>query len=140
DRLCRQRAAVAEAENRGSVRDYRNEIALRGVIVSSCFVLGDGKDWYGDTRGVCKRKVPLACHRLRGDDFQLARTANGVKLGGLVVSKSRPSQAEKGLGGHCCSMNATGVPGRTTLADATVMPQGKADAAIDTVVPKQGAG
>src|SRR5262245_23489939 len=138
DRLCRQRAAIAEAEDRGSVRDYRNEIALRGVIVSSSFVLGDGKDWYGDTRGVCKRKVPLGCHRLRGDDFQLARTANAVKLQGFLVSKGRPTPADKGLGGHCYSMNATGVPGRTTLADATVMTQGKAAAAIDTVIHRRG--
>ena len=98
-RLCRKRAAVAEAEDGGAVGDDGDEIALGRVVVGAAFVLGDREHRDGDARRIGQRQVALGRHRLGGDDFQLAGPANAVKLQGFLVGKGRPVAAG-GLGGH----------------------------------------
>ena len=78
-RLCRQRAAIAEAENGGAVGDHRDEIALGRVVVGLGFVLGDSEHRNGDAGRISKREVPLRRHRLGGHDFELSRAALAVK-------------------------------------------------------------
>ena len=109
--LGRQRAAIAEAQDGGAVGDDGDEVALNRVVVGAAGVLGDSQHRHRNARRIGERKVALGRHRLGGDDFQLARTANTVKLQGFLVSKGRPAAASRGLGGHFDSMNTTGMPG-----------------------------
>ena len=110
-RLGRQRAAIAEAEDRRAVGDDGDEIALHRVVVGPARILGDRQHRHRDARRIGERKVALGRHRLGGDDLQLARAANAVKLQGFLVGEGRPAAACGGLGGHYYSMNATGMPG-----------------------------
>ena len=110
-RFCRQRAAVAKAKDSGPVGDDRDKIALGGVVVGAAFILRDREDRHGDARGIGERKVALGRHWFGGDHLQFPWAANAVKLQGFLVGKGRPAAAGRGLGGHCYSMNATGIPG-----------------------------
>ena len=89
-RLCRQRAAIAEAEDGGAVGDHRDEIALGRVVVGEGLVLGDGQHRNGDAGRIGERKVALRRHRLGGDDFEFAGPALAVKQQGFLVGESRP--------------------------------------------------
>ena len=47
-RLGRQRAAIAQPQNGGSVGDDGDEVALGGIIKGEVLVLGDSEHWNGD--------------------------------------------------------------------------------------------
>ena len=82
-RLGRQRAEIAEAEDRGAVGDDRDEIALDGVVVGLARVLGDGQHRHGDAWRIGERQVALGRHRLGGDDLELAGPSGGSGTAGL---------------------------------------------------------
>src|SRR5262249_16387482 len=111
DRLCGQRATIAEAENRGSIGNHRNEVALGGVVVRSRFIVCDSKNGNRDAGRIGERQVTLGRHWLGGDDFQLAWPTNAVKFQAFLISKAWPVGPGGGLGTHCYSMNATGCAG-----------------------------
>ena len=79
-RLGRERAEIAEPEDRGAVRDHRDEIALGGVIVGEVRIGGDGADRHGDAGRVSEAKVALGRHRLGRDDLDLARPRAGMEF------------------------------------------------------------
>ncbi len=84
-RLGRQRAKIAQSENRRAVRDHRNEIALRGIVVGEVRIAGDGQHRRGYTRGVGKRQVALCRHGLGRHDRDLARRREFMERERLVV-------------------------------------------------------
>ena len=89
-RLRRQRAAIAEAKDRGAVGDHRDEIALGGVVVGVGLVLGDRQHRHGDARRIGQREVALGRHRLGRDNFEFSGLAFAVKQQGFLVGESRP--------------------------------------------------
>ena len=88
-RLGRERAEVAEPEDRGAVGDDGDEIAFGGVVVGLQLVLGDRQHRNGHAGRVGQRQVALGRHRLGGDHFQLARPALAVKVERFLISKNR---------------------------------------------------
>jgi hypothetical protein len=77
-RLRRQRADVAEAEHGGAVRDHRDEVAARGVVVPFALVLLDLQAGRRHTRRISQGEVVGGRQRLGRDDLDLARTPGGV--------------------------------------------------------------
>ncbi len=92
-RLGGQRAAIAEAQDRGAVGDDGDEIALGGVVVGVVLVLGDRQHRHRDAGRIGQRQVALRRHRLGGDDFELAGPALAVEQQRFLVGEGRPSAA-----------------------------------------------
>jgi hypothetical protein len=92
-RLRRERAAVAEAQNRGAVGDDGDEIALGRVVVGLGLVLGDGQHRHGDAGRIGERQIALRRHRLGGDHFQFAGAALTMEQQRFLIGKSRPVAA-----------------------------------------------
>ena len=82
-------AAVAEAEDRGAVRDHRDEVALGGVVEGEVRVLGDRQHRHRDARRIGERQIALRRHRLRRHDLELARPPMRVELQRLLVREGR---------------------------------------------------
>ena len=89
-RLRRQRAEVAEAQDRGAVGDDGDEVAFGGVVVGVVLVLGDGQHRHRDAGRIGQRQVALRRHRLGGDDFELAGAALAVEQQRFLVGEGRP--------------------------------------------------
>ena len=87
-RLGRQRAEIAEAEDRGAVGDDRDEIALAGVIIGVGRILGDRAHRHGDAGRISEAEVALRRHRLGGDDLDLAGPAAGVEFERFLARES----------------------------------------------------
>ncbi len=88
DRLRRQRAEVAEAEDGGAVRDHRDEIALRGVVEDRARLALDVQAGKGDTGRIGERQIALRGQRFGRRDRQFAGPAAGVKLQGFVLGRA----------------------------------------------------
>ncbi len=90
-----ERADVAQAEHRGAVRDDRDEVPLRRVVVDLLRVLRDRQARLGDARAVGEREVLLRPAGLRRDDLDLPLAPAGVVLerllGGDPPHQSRPA-------------------------------------------------
>ena len=114
-------------EDGGAVGDDGDEIALDRVVVGAARILGDRQHRHRDARRIGERKVALGRHRLGGDDLQLARPAEAVKLQGFLVGEGRPAAAGGGLGGHFDSMNATGMPGAGDVSGCNRTLKGSAE-------------
>ena len=87
-RLGRQRAEIAEAEHRGAVRDHRDEIALRRVVVGGARLAMDAQAREGDTRRIGERQIALRGQRLGRRDRQLAGPPARMKLQRLVLGRA----------------------------------------------------
>ena len=72
-RLGRERAEIAEAEDRGAVGNHRDEVALGGQIIGLAGIVGDRLHRHGDAGRISEAEVALGRHRLRRDDLDLAR-------------------------------------------------------------------
>jgi hypothetical protein len=79
-RLRRQRAEIAEAENRGAVGDDGDEVALGRQVVGANRIGGDGPDRNRDAWRIGEAEVALALHGLGGDDLELAGAAAGMEV------------------------------------------------------------
>ncbi len=79
DRLRGERAEIAEAEDRGAVRDHRHHVGARGVVVGGRRVRGDRLHRHGDARRIGERQVPLRRHGLRRHHLELAGAPLGVE-------------------------------------------------------------
>ena len=77
-RLARQSADVAEAQNRSTVANHRNEVALARIFVSEIVVFFNFKARGSNARSVSKPQVRLRAMRLGGHNFNLARLAHGM--------------------------------------------------------------
>jgi hypothetical protein len=97
-----ERAEIAEAEDRGAVRDHRHHVGARRVVVGGRRVLGDRLHRDGDAGRIGEREVPLRRHRLRRDHLELAGPALGVELQGLLIREGGTVAAEGALLVHCC--------------------------------------
>ena len=106
-RLRRERAEIAEAENRGAVGDDGDEIALGRVVVGAALVLGDGQHRNGDARRIGEREVALRRHGLGGHDLELSRPALAVKQQSFLIGESRPVRAAAGFQSHFNSLLVT---------------------------------
>ena len=138
--LGRQRAEIAQPQNRGAVGDDGDEIALDRVVVGAARILGDGEHRHRDARRIGERQVALGRHRLGGDDFQLAGPPDAMKLQGFLVGEGRPIAAAGGFCGHCYSMTQPVMPGEGTLAEPTEPTQGNPGAAEAPVEPARAQG
>ena len=99
DRLGGQGAEIAEAENRGSVGDDRDEIALDRVIIGFRRIFRDRMHRYGDAGGIGERKVALRRHGLGRRDLELSGPAAGMKQERFLLGESRPLAAARlGIG------------------------------------------
>ena len=105
-RLRRQRAEIAETQDRGAVGDNRDHVAFDGVIEGPRGILRDGEHRHRDARRIGERQIALRRHRLRRLDGELARPALRVELQRLLIGEGRAFRATLGLLGHCFS----GVP------------------------------
>ena len=132
-RLGRERAKIAEAQDRGAVGDHGDEIALDRVVVGEAFVLGDGEHRHRDAGRIGERQIALRRHRLGRHDFELAGTAPGMKKQRFLVGESRPIAA--GFGGHFNSLQA-GNPAARNLDEGPVPAQGRLSGALGRL--KQG--
>ncbi len=88
DRLCRERAEVAEAEHRGAVRNDRDEIALRGVVEGGTRLAMDVQAGEGHPRRIGERQIALRRQRLGRRDRQLAGPPARMKLQRLVFGRA----------------------------------------------------
>ena len=104
DGLGGKRAAIAEPENRGSVGDDGDEIALGGVVVGAALVLGDRQHRNGDAGRISERQVALGGHGLRGHDLKLPRPALAVKQQSFLIGKRRPVRAAARFRSHFNSL------------------------------------
>ena len=71
--LGRERADIAEAENRSAVGDDCDEIGAARIVGCRCRILVNGQTWRGDAGRIGKGEVALISQRLRRLDFQLTR-------------------------------------------------------------------
>ena len=62
DRFRAQRAEVSETENRGPVRNHRDEVAFARVVIGCLWVLRDFLAGDRDPRRIGKAEVPLRGH------------------------------------------------------------------------------
>ena len=95
-----ERAAIAEAEDRGAVGDDGNEIAFDGVVVGLALILRDGEHRHRDAGRIGEREIALRRHRLGGDDFELSRPALAVEQQRFLVGEGRPCMAAGLFVGH----------------------------------------
>ena len=86
-RLRCERAEIAEPEDRGAVRDHRDQIALDRIVIGLGGILGDRVHRNRDTRRIGKAEVALRRHRLRRDDLDFSGPAIGVVQQRLAVRK-----------------------------------------------------
>ena len=84
-RLGGQRPEIAEAEDRGSVRDDGDQVAARGVVIRSRGIGGDRLDRNRHSRRIGQRQIALRCHGLCRDNLEFAGTAARVKMERLLV-------------------------------------------------------
>tara|TARA_Y100000815_G_scaffold30482_1_gene25485 strand:+ start:2448 stop:2975 length:528 start_codon:yes stop_codon:yes gene_type:complete len=97
-RLAGERAEIAHAEDRGSVRDHGNEVRPGGVFRGVGWIVGNRLHRRGDAGRIGKAEVALGRHRLRRDDLDFTRSARLVieqrlaclEVSILVVSHLRP--------------------------------------------------
>ncbi len=90
-RLRRERTDVAEAENRGAVRDHRHQIALGRV---GEYVLGISLDLeagLGDAGTVCEREIALGLGRLGRPDLDLAAASLRVIVQSVLLPNHETS-------------------------------------------------
>ena len=90
-RLRRQRAQIAEPQDRRAVRDDGDEIALDRVIIGGIGIGGDGADGRRHAGRIGKAQVALRRHRFRRDDVELAgpaaETVEGQRLAVAEVGR-----------------------------------------------------
>ncbi len=67
DRLARQCPDIAEAQDRGAVRQYRHQVPFCGVSVSIIGVPGDFQARFRNPRRICQGEVTGSYARLGGD-------------------------------------------------------------------------
>jgi hypothetical protein len=70
-RLRGERAKIAHAQDRGAVGDYRDQVALGGILIGIGGIVIDRLDRNRDTGRVSEAKVALGRHRFAGDDLDL---------------------------------------------------------------------
>ncbi len=95
DGLGGERAEIAEPQDRRAVRDDGHEIALGGVVEDRVRVVGDGAHGGGHARRIGEREIPLRCHGLGGNDFELAGPALDVEAERLLVRVMASSLGHK---------------------------------------------
>ncbi len=88
-RLRRQRAEIAEAEDRRTVGDHRDDVAARGVVIGRVRIFGDRQHRHRDARRIGQRQVALGRHRFGGHNLELARPSLGMEQQGLLLGKLR---------------------------------------------------
>ena len=97
DGLGGQRPQVAQAEDGRAIGDHRHHVAARRQVEGGRWVLGDGPDGNRHPGRIGQRQVALRGHRLRGDDFELARPPLGMELQRFLIGDGLPRRA---LGGR----------------------------------------
>ncbi|MNE31642.1 hypothetical protein D3C80_1252190 [compost metagenome] len=78
NRLGSQWTEVAQTENRGTVGNDSDQIALTGIAVSQLRITGDFPHRLGNTRAVGQRQITGSGSGLGQLDAQLTRTGFGV--------------------------------------------------------------
>ena len=78
---------VAQAQDRGAVRNHGDQIALGGVVVGLVRIGGDGQDRHGHARRIGQRQVALGRHRLGRRHGNLARRRDAVEVQRFVVGE-----------------------------------------------------
>ena len=78
DRLARQRAEIAEAEDGGAVGDDRHQVPLGGVVVGIVRILFDRQAGLGDAGGIGEGEVFRGLARFGRGDLDLSFTPHGV--------------------------------------------------------------
>ena len=84
-RFSRRRPDVAQAENRGAVRDHRDKISLVCVFVDVVRLAGDLQAGFGHTGCVGKGQVALRCRWFGGDDFGFSGTTARVVFQSVIA-------------------------------------------------------
>ena len=77
-RLGRERADIAEAEDRAAVADDAHAIRTAGDLRRRRRVVHDREAGLGDARRIGERQIVRRCHRFGGDDFELPRRIGAV--------------------------------------------------------------
>src|SRR5205823_4754662 len=108
DGLCRERAEIAETQNRGAVRDHRDEIALGSVIEGGAGLALDVQARERYTGRIGERQISLRSQGFGRRDRQLTRTPAGVELQSLVLARANDA------GVH--------IPGRSSSVRRRLMP------------------
>ena len=86
-RLAGERAEIAHAEDRGAVRDHRDEVPLGGIVVDGGGIVVDRLHRHRDAGRIGERQVALRGHRLGGDDLDLPRTAFRMEEQGFAFGE-----------------------------------------------------
>src|SRR5215212_2233406 len=125
-RLGGECAVVAEPEDRGTVGDHGDEIALGGIVVRLALVGGDRQHRHRDSGRIRKREIALRRHRLGRDHLQLARPALAVEQQRFLVGERRPRVTTGLFVGHFNPLkDARGrTPETSSLAEGLGLPQG----------------
>src|SRR4029077_2948529 len=79
DGLRRERPEIAEAQDRRTIRDHGDKIALRGVIEDRTRLAVDAEAGKGHTGRIGERQIALCGQRLGWRDRELARPAARMK-------------------------------------------------------------
>ncbi len=87
DWLGGERAEIAEAENRGAVRNYRYEIALGRVIEGGARIALDMQARKGHARRIRQRQIALGGQRLGRRDRQLSGAPAAMEQESLVLGR-----------------------------------------------------
>ena len=85
DRLRRERAKIAETEDRRAVRDHGHHVAARRVVESGIRPFGDGAHRHGDAGRIGERQVALRRHGFGRRDLELSGLGTGVKGEGFLL-------------------------------------------------------
>ena len=85
DRLCRQRAEIAHAENGGAIGDHGDEIAARGIVEDAVGILRDGLHRRRHAGRVGEREIVARRHGFGGGDGHFARGILGMISQGLRI-------------------------------------------------------
>ena len=83
--FARQSPDIAQAKNRGSVADDRDQIAAVGVFESVVRILFDLKTRLGHARRVGQTEVPLCAARLGGNNFCFPRARSEMIIERLLL-------------------------------------------------------
>jgi len=88
DGLCRQRPEIAKPKHRGTVRNDRHKITLRGVVEGRIRLAMNAEAREGHTGRIGKRQIALRGQRLGRCDRQLAARPVRMKLQRLVLGRA----------------------------------------------------
>src|SRR5271169_2418481 len=83
-RLSGERTEVAETENRGAVRNHRDEISLRSVVEGGARIALDMQARKGHARRIGERQIALRGQWFGRCDRKLSRAAAAVKQQRLI--------------------------------------------------------